>query len=175
MKVTDYFPDYVEVGYAKKSYGVKGDLRVFIEDGFKESLESARHCFFLLKGCMVPYFIKEASEGLVKFESCNNPEDTKAIVSRAIYLKKDQILTQDKEERPVDSFDFLTGYAVVEDSSENIIGDISEVVQYPQQEIATVTNGEHTFLIPVNEFNIKAINQEEKLVFMEIPEGLLDL
>ena len=175
MNITDYFPDYEEIGYTKKSYGVNGHLRVFIMEAFQSSFEKSRHCFFLLKGCLVPYFIEDQEDGIVKFESCESPEDAKSIVSKSIYLKKDQIIIS-KEKPEVDGFKVVIGFEMLDAETEEVVGTIADVVEYPQQEMAVVTTADGgEYLIPLNFENVKGIDVEEKLVSVEIPDGLLDL
>lgn len=171
MNITDYFPDYIEIGYTKKSYGVSGQLRIFIEEKYTSSFSDAEHCFFLMKGCLVPYFIENQEDELVKFESCKNPEDAKNLVSKGIFLHKDQAKDLTDIETNPNSFNFTVGFSLIDSDSEQVIGTITEVLVYPQQEIAMVGN----HMIPLNIHNIKGINQEEKLIFVEIPDGLLDL
>ena len=174
MNITDYFPEYKEVGYAKKSYGVNGHIRIFIEKGYEVTFDQAKHCFFLLKGCLVPYFIKDYENGVVKFDSCSNPEDTKVIASKSIYLHQDQILPMEVEEDS-EGFSLVEGYMLVNDETEEEIGLIRKIEVYPEQEIAVVEGKQQEYLIPLNFHNVKGIDQESRRIFVEIPQGLLEI
>jgi len=171
LNITDYFPDYVEIGYTKKSYGVSGQLRIFVQEEQSKSIAQAKHCFFLMKGCLVPYFIEDLDEDLIKFESSKNPEDAKTLVSKSIYIHNTQVVDVKAKEIDMNSFKFVEGFDLVNSESEEVVGAIDEVVVYPQQEIAMVAGN----MIPLNIHNVKGINQDEKLIFVEIPDGLLDL
>ncbi|GLR20002.1 ribosome maturation factor RimM [Portibacter lacus] len=173
MNITDIFPDYYEVGFTKKSYGVNGHLRISINDEFQTSFRKAEHCFFLLKGCLVPYFIENLDEDLIKFESCHNPENAKEMVSKTIYLHEDQITERDQISES--EYAIFNGFKLVDHQSEQVVGVIAEIVSYPEQEIAMVIQDDNEFMIPLNVHNIKGINQDEQLIFVEIPEGLLDI
>lgn len=170
MNITDYFPQYKEVGYTKKSYGVNGFLRIFISEGYLPSITNASHVFFLLKGCLVPYFIESYEDGLIKFESCKNPEDAKAIVAKGIFLHQDQV-SEVKPSKEVNSFSMVEGFELYNSETDELIGTIDEVLIYPQQEIASIGD----ILIPLNFENVKGIDVEGKCVFVEIPEGLLEI
>jgi 16S rRNA processing protein RimM len=170
LNITDYFPAYKEVGYTKKSYGVNGHLRIFIEDDYLPSIESVQHVFFLLKGCLVPYFIQSYEDGLIKFESCEHPEDAKALVAKTIYMHEDQII-EVAPSTEVNSFAIVEGFELYDADTEELIGTVDEVVVYPQQEIAHIGN----IMIPLNFENVKGIDMEGKSVFVEIPEGLLEI
>lgn len=179
MDIIDYFPEYTEIGYTKKSLGIQGKLRFFVEEVFEESIFKAEHCFFVLKGCMVPYFIdstlSEIQSGVIKFESTDTPEESKELVSKAIYLHKNQILDSNVKKETL-TFDFLVGFEMRDSESEAYIGVVKQIEEYPEQEIAIVVGKNNVeYLIPLNEFNFKGTDEDSKLVFVEIPEGLLDL
>ncbi len=179
MNITDYFPKYREVGYTKKTFGVNGRIKIQIQDAFVDSISSAKHCFFMLKGCMVPYFIdnskEEREDGIIKFESTTDPETAKVIVGRPIYLHEDQVqitLTiQDKFR-----FSFVKGKILFDGESEQEIGTIIEIEEYPQQEMLIVQGrGGQEYMIPIHKSNYKGMDKEGNRVFLDIPEGLLDL
>lgn len=179
MNITDYFPDYIEVGYLKKTTGINGKLRYFVEPEFAESITSAAHCFFLLKGCMVPYFLVnkggERADGILKFDSVKNPEDAKVIVSRTIYLHKDQIVASTLGKSKL-TFEFIRGLEIFNVASKESIGVVTSIESYPEQEIAIVIGkDDKEFMLPVNEFNFKGLDEEERHAYFEIPDGLLDL
>jgi len=144
-----------------------------IHDDFESSLAEAEHCFFLLKGCLVPYFIDKYESGQIKFESCNNPEDCKSIVSRSIYLHKSQIHAI--EEKEAESFQKVIGFQLLNAEDESLLGSIVAVEEFPQQEMAIVESEANEFMIPLNVHNVKAVDLERKIVYIEVPDGLLEL
>lgn len=179
MNITDYYPDYLEIGYTKKTFGVKGRLKFVAEGQYVASMLEVEHSFFIMKGCMVPYFIvndaAERADGVIKFESASDPESAKLLVSKSIYLHKDQIIASDFVAEGL-AFDFLKGMQMFNDNNQELIGVVDNIVEYPEQEIAIVIDeNEKEYLIPVNQFNIKEVNSEKMEVYIDIPEGLLDL
>ena len=50
-----------------------------------------------------------------------------------------------------------------------------EVIENPAQDILIVMVGEKEVMVPLTEALLLGINQDEKLIQMDIPEGLLDL
>lgn len=162
----------------KKATGTSGKLKINVEEKFVESLEKTRNCYFLLKGCMVPYFIQKRSDlanSLIKFESINSPEETKVIAGKAIYLHNDQIIPSDIAANQL-VFGFIEGLQLKDSNTEKLVGIITSVEEYPEQEIAIVKNASNQeFLVPVNEHNYKGMDETETIVYIEIPEGLLDL
>ena len=75
----------------------------------------------------------------------------------------------------IEEINSLIGYNVV--TSENItIGAINEVIQNPGQWLLSVISDTNkTILIPLHEHFIVKIDNDKKLLIMEIPEGLTEI
>ena len=58
--------DYQSVGFTKKTYGVKGELKVNIPDNYLEDFAQAEVLFLGLAGRKIPYFIE-----YINFENLN--------------------------------------------------------------------------------------------------------
>jgi 16S rRNA processing protein RimM len=179
LSITKFFPDYKEIGYTKKTTGVNGKLRIHIEPTFIDSISEAKHCFFLVKGCMVPFFIVNSEDdildGIIKFESIKNPEKAREMVSKTIYLHEDQI-NQSNVEVDQLTFSIVEGFDLYDEEKNEKVGQILSVELFPEQEIATVLKADgNEALLPLNFHNVKGIDQEQKIIYVEIPEGLLDL
>jgi len=63
----------------------------------------------------------------------------------------------------------------VQDKTHGVLGEIKEIIEYPQQEMAAIIIKEKEVLIPLNEQLILEIDEEKKLISMDLPEGLLNL
>lgn len=179
MNITDFYPDYKEVGYTKKTFGVSGKLRIHIHDSFLPSILKADHCFLLIQGCMVPYFIinkeEEKREGVLEFDWINTPEEAKEIVAKTIFLHTDQIKEGAREINTL-TFGFLEGFSLFDDETEEEVGYIQSIDTYPEQEIATVVKEDGgDFMIPLNAESITGIDEEGKNLWMIIPDGIIDL
>jgi 16S rRNA processing protein RimM len=61
------------------------------------------------------------------------------------------------------------------DENEGELGEISAINEFPQQLIATVTYKDCEVLFPLNEEIIKGIDVVKNLVFIDLPDGLLDI
>jgi 16S rRNA processing protein RimM len=55
------------------------------------------------------------------------------------------------------------------------IGNIEEVREFPQQEMAIIIRKNSEILIPLNASLIEAIDKEANTVEMNLPEGLLEM
>lgn len=84
-------PDqYVNIGFTKKAYGSKGQIKVVIHEQFVEDFAQSEHIFITLMGKPAPFFIEGievAGDILLKVDDINSPEDAKQITSKDLFLR----------------------------------------------------------------------------------------
>jgi 16S rRNA processing protein RimM len=61
------------------------------------------------------------------------------------------------------------------DRSKGEIGIFEKVVDLPQQTIAQIKNGDKEILVPMIPEFIEGVNKKEKILFLNLPDGLVDL
>ena len=62
---------YVSIGYTRKPVGIKGELRLHVEERYLEDFLQAKVLFLEMGGAPVPYFVESiriAKTPIVKFE-----------------------------------------------------------------------------------------------------------
>jgi 16S rRNA processing protein RimM len=55
------------------------------------------------------------------------------------------------------------------------LGRIIEVIEFPQQEMAVISHNKNEIFIPINENLIEKIDKEKQYIYMNLPEGILDI
>ena len=75
------------------------------------------------------------------------------------------------DDLPLASF---TGFVLVDIEGQDI-GVIKEVVQYPEQLMAVVDVDSQDVLVPLNETFIQGVDPEQSAIWVDLPEGLLDI
>ena len=169
---------FQSIGQLKKPHGLRGELKIEVEDRFLEDLLEARVLYVDLRGTPLPYFIAGIrGEGmlLIKLEEVDSREDAMLLSHREVFLPAVEIsVPQDEEPEPDALFAELIGYRIV-DRTHGEVGPVEDVVEYPQQWMAVVRYRGREVLIPLVEAFIRELNPEERLLAMELPEGLLDL
>ncbi|MEZ4885994.1 MAG: ribosome maturation factor RimM [Chitinophagales bacterium] len=172
-------PNYCKVGFVSKPKGLKGALRVSFEDFFLAYLEENQidHIFVDIKGQFAPFFI-EAIEGLdsnaasIKFEDIDNIKAASPLQNSSLYFEEDLLkiyLEADEEE-----WEYLIGYTLIDDSHQTI-GVIEGIVYLPQHELLQLTYADRELLIPIHEDMVIIIDEQAKILQMELPEGILEL
>jgi len=165
---------YVKIGSILKPVGTRGEMKTDIPDEFLEDFIHAGHIFLLINGSYVPYFIesvRETNQILVKFEEMDDPEDASTISLKDIYMEEKNVTSsefanqKDKEQ--------LLGYTVFSEN-ENI-GTITGVEIFPQQIMAVVQRDSKQFYLPLIDQFIVDIDDNAKVIHMNLPEGILDI
>lgn len=163
------------IGYITKTKGLKGELQLFFE--FEEYEELDFDVLFLeVNGKMVPFFVSsyklyENKTGLFYFDDVDHIDKASPLVKKKAYLPLSQ-----KPERDLNEFYYtdLKGFIAI-DETLGELGEIIEVNEYPQQFVATVNYQNKEILFPLNEDFIVEIDDEENILTLDLPEGLLDV
>ena len=171
--------DYQSIGYTKKTYGVQGEVKLKIEDDYLESLAQAEVLFLAIDGRKIPHFIEYINFDppfVIKFEEYDTRESALDLTGREIFLRLSDLceIQAPMEPSAATSFQSLTGYTIV-DRSSGWKGRIKRVVEYPQQVMGIVEDQEKEILIPLIDQLIVAIQEGQKEILMDLPEGILDL
>lgn len=168
----------VSIGFTKKPHGLKGEIKLHVEERYLEDLLNADIVILDLKGKQTPFFVEDVRVGnniIAKFEDINTPEAAMGIASKELFLRESDLIPDDEREIEVDipPFEHCVGYMIKNEGKE--VGTINEIAEFPQQEMAIVIYNKKEILIPLNHQFIKKVDDAKKVIEMELPEGLLDL
>lgn len=163
------------IGYVTKTKGLKGEVQVFFE--FEDYNQLAPEIIFAdMNGKLVPYFVssyklQKNSTGYFYFDDLDHIDKAQLLVKKKLYLPLTEKPARGEEEfRYTD----LKGFMAF-DETLGKLGEVTDVHEYPQQFVAAVFYKEKEVLFPLNEDFIVEIDEEEKLLTVDLPEGLLDV
>ena len=173
--------DFVAIGKLKKPHGLKGEIKLVIEDRFWDSMTDGIEAFFVEQaGKKTPFFIeylRGKSSSIIKLEEIDSKELAMTIANRTIYLRRKDILMTDEEMAASESdleYAFMKNY-ILSDKHLGEVGSIKEIADYPQQEMAVIHYNNKEILIPLLPDWIIHIDRDNKTVILQLPEGLLEL
>jgi len=171
--------NYILIGNTRKSYGIKGEMKLKIDETYLEDIFKLQVLFLKINGKQVPYFVESVRVGnalLIKFEDINSPEETISIASKEIYAREADLIPEEDRTIEVEGLEFerFKGYTIT-DVEKGRVGVIKDIVEYPQQELAVVEYKKREILIPLNQKLIESIDESKKVLVLNLPEGLLDL
>ncbi len=168
--------DFFILGKIAKCNRKTGELTLAFDTREPASFYETKIIFIEIDGGLVPFFIsnlrpKSRDNCLVVLEDFNTPEKAEKLVGNDVYLSNDQL-----GEISDDQFyaNEIIGYEVI-DEVHGAIGTIEQIIENTQQEILQIRFGKKEILIPLVDEIFDKINRRQKKLFINAPEGLIDL
>ena len=165
-----------KIGLFNKPHGIHGELQFTFTDDIFDRVD-CDYLICLLDGIFVPFFIEEYrfrsdSTALVKREGIETAERARMFTNVEVYFP---VKHAEEAEDGELSWNFFVGFRM-EDVRHGELGEVVEVDTATVNTLFVVEqeDGEE-LLIPAQEEFIVEINQEKKLITVELPEGLLNL
>jgi 16S rRNA processing protein RimM len=168
--------DYINIGKMVASFGLKGELILKHSLGKKTMLKEVRALFIEeVKGSYIPYFIasskaKDGEEIYVKLEGVESKEAANRLTTKPVWLLDADFRKLAGKDAPIS----LLGYAVITDEEENL-GPIEEVIEQPHQVLLRINLEGNEALIPLHAETLDKIDRVKKIVYVTLPDGLLDV
>lgn len=166
---------YFKIGKLAASHGLSGELVLQHNLGKKTSLKGLVNIFIEAQPSnFMPYFIEKTSiksenETYIKLEEINNKEDARKLTPKDIWLEEKDFKKYAQESSPIG----LLGYHIIDGDAD--LGEIIEVIEQPHQILCSIIYKEKEALIPIHESNLIKVDKKNKKVFVELPEGLLEI
>ena len=165
-----------KIGLFNKPHGIHGELQFTFTDDIFDRVD-CDYLICLLDGIFVPFFIevyrfRSDSTALVKLEGIDTAERARMFTNVEVYFP---VKHAEEAEDGELSWNFFVGFRM-EDVRHGELGEVVEVDTTTVNTLFVVEqeDGEE-LLIPAQEEFIVEINQEKKLITVELPEGLLNL
>lgn len=170
------FEDVFSIGKIIKPHGIEGEMQFeFTTDVF--DTENAEYLIFDIDGILVPFFIESYrfnsdKSAFIFFEDIDSDEKARRFSGKTVYLENAFL---DKVETEVVSINYFVGFSVV-DTQAGRIGELVDVDESTQNTLFVVKNeANEEILIPANDDFVEKIEHETKTIFLNLPEGLLDI
>lgn len=163
------------IGQITKPHGVNGEMSFsFTSDVFDR--EDVPYFIFEIEGILVPFFVEEyrfkgSTTGLLKLEGVKSDTQAREFAGMTIYLPKKFL---EKVEDTEIELDYFAGFSLV-DAEKGLLGVISEVDQTTENVLFVIPTVNDELLIPAGEEYIEKIDHDKKIIYVRLPEGLLDL
>lgn len=172
----------IEMGKLGKPHGLKGEISFFFNSYAWDDVE-ADYLIVECDGLFVPFFLEEYrfkndEEAFLKIKRIDNDTQASELGGCTVYLEKKQLpedyVAQQAENGELD-IDFYIGYNIQLSNGTNV-GVIDGVDDSTVNELfCIVTPAGDEVLIPASDDYILEVDDNNKTIIMELPEGLLDL
>lgn len=167
--------DYFYLGLITKPFGYKGQAHIFLDTDEPDKYSSLDAVFLNIDGELLPYMIEDfqsrgANQAVIKFVDVDGDE-IKSLLKSEIYLPISLLppLTGNKF-----YFHEVIGFTVI-DAEKGNIGTVVEFIDVLQQPIMQIDFNGTEILIPAVDQFFKTIDRTTKEIFIEAPEGLIDV
>lgn len=165
-----------KIGLFNKPHGIQGELSfTFTDDIFDRT--DCEYLVCLMDGILVPFFIEEyrfrsESTALVKLEGVDSAEQARRFTNVEVFFPLSYVSEDWSDEL---SWHFFLGYDMWE-VHHGKLGVLSEVDESTMNMLFIIeTEKGEELLVPVCEEFIKDVDQHDRKIVLNLPEGLLQL
>ena len=168
---------YTSIGSFLNPHGYKGKISVFLNLKKAKNFKFPESIFVEIQQTLIPFFIEEKTAPqnnklVIKLTDINTEEAVLQFRKKEIFIT-DEAFGKIKFDSNA-NLSFI-GFEVY-DKSLGLIGTLVDILEYPGQEIFKIRGfSKEEILIPVNNSFIDKIMKSKKKIFVNTPEGLLDI
>ena len=166
-----------QLGHITGTYGLSGELHVFMDTDRPEYYQNLESVFVLQKGgeTLIPFFIStfrlKGDKATIGFEDIISKDQAKMLVGSSLYLPLDQLPKLEGQEF---YYHELLQWSV-HDQNLGELGTITSInLQSPQPLIVMDYKG-YEVLIPFTDEIVTGIDRARQAISVQLPEGLLDV
>ena len=161
-----------KIGKLGKTHGVKGEVSFLFDDDVFDRVD-ADYLILMIDGILVPFFMEEYrfrsdTTAIVKFCDIDTQERARELTGCDVYFPR--ALT-DSDKGSI-SWAEIVGYSIVDANTGRTVGKIASIDDSTINILFCLEDGT---LIPASEELITDIDQENRIITINIPQGLLDL
>ena len=167
--------DCIYLGKILKPFSYKGELKIYIEDFYIDQIKELDSFLLKIQGSYIPFTIKAITKNKsnifrISLDGIDSEDLAKKLTGIEIYSENNLIKSENSKTNKNYIFIDFVIY-----NNNSIIGKIIDIIENKNQDLFVVVFNEKRILIPlVDEFGVK-IDNDNKKILMNLPEGLTDL
>ncbi len=167
--------NYYHIGKIVATHGLTGEVVLQHALGKKTDLKGLETVFIEdKKDSFLPYFVentgaKNEQEVYIKLEGFQTKEIARRLNQKDIWILKQDFDKFAAKSSPIS----LLGYMMINKGQE--IGEVLEVIEQPMQVLCKIHYNGNEALIPIHSESLQKIDKKKRQVFVDLPEGLLDI
>lgn len=168
----------VEVGKLNKPHGINGEISATISDIV--NVEDLKFIILDIDGIFVPFYIIELRQKsgdvyLLTFEDVNSDNQVREYTNKTIYLMVDDAAVSIiGDNNGMYASDFI-GFEI-EDLGIGVVGQIIDIDDSTSNVLFVVQKKDETIAyVPIVNEYIEDISIDNKLITMDLPDGLIEL
>jgi len=168
--------EVVKIGKLNKPHGIHGEISFTFS---KDVFDRVENPFLIceLDGIFVPFRLLEYrftsdNSALVRLNTIDSDEKARRFANHDVFFAKKQL----PEENPEEDFtwDYFIGFEL-EDQRYGLLGTISAIDDSTLNTLFILQKDKDELLIPASEGIITKIDDVNKRIFVDLPEGFLEI
>ena len=164
--------DVYKIGKLGKVHGVKGEISFLFDDDVFDRTD-ADYLVLDMDGILVPFFIEEYrfktdDNALMKFEGIDTQERARELTGCEVYFPREMADNDDEQL----SWATIVGYELIDANTNKSAGRIASVDDATINILFELEDGK---LIPASEELITHVDTKKQQIFIQLPEGILEL
>ena len=168
--------DFCFAGLLLKPTGNKGEVILKFNKDLSKEILKLESILIEVDGKLVPFFIesiktKSTKTVVAKLDGVDSEDDTNEFIDSNFFIAPEN---QQVIDLNLDNYYDVVGY-VVKDENEELIGSVVDFIDVVNNPLLNVKTKSGEILIPANDDLIIEIDDDDKIIIMHIPQGLLDL
>ncbi|MEQ8243738.1 ribosome maturation factor RimM [Fulvivirga sp.] len=164
-----------QLGYVIKKHGVKGEVSVLLDVDFPEEYSELESVFVEINQKLVPFFIETIQirddKAVIKFEDIDDGPAADELKAKRVFLPLSTLPELDPGKF---YYHQVVGYTV-KDQKLGEVGIITGIFTSNMQDLITVDYDGTEILIPINDDIVHDADHENKILNVDLPEGLMDV
>lgn len=168
--------DCYYLGLIAKLHGFKGEVSLFLDVSNPADYQGLDALYLDMSGQLTPFFIegfklKNKGFAAVKFEGIETEEAAIRLLKKKAYLSLEVLPALDQSS----FYDHeIIGYKVF-DNEKGAIGVVQDVIDMTANPLLQLDFNGTEILVPIFEGLIQKVERKKKELYIQAPEGLIDL
>lgn len=168
--------DCFQLGHISKKHSFKGEVIFHLDTDQPERYENLESVLVDVNGNLIPFFMEQTrlmgnNKLRVKFEDVNNEQEANHMIGAELFLPLAALPPLSGKKF---YFHEVIGYTAI-DNTHGDIGIIEDVLDDSAQLIFLIKKEEQEILVPAIDEFIDRLDRKVKVVYLNTPEGLLDI
>ncbi len=169
--------DSYKLGVILKPHGISGEVVLKFDNDIKEKHFELESILIDIDGGLVPFLFEtiqqQTNETIIaKFILINTVEEARELNAKTFYVTND---IAEKLGLTIDElYKDITGFKVV-DKKRGEIGIVNDIIDYTNHSVLQAYQGKKEILIPFDPALVKEIDPSQKIVSVDLPDGLLEV
>jgi 16S rRNA processing protein RimM len=163
------------LGKIVRTHGVKGDVMILLDADDPQRYKKIKSVYVETDGELTSFTIKQVSIqndiAKVHIEGVDDMTKAEEFIRCEVYMPLTLLPKLDENKF---YFHEIINFKVI-DKTKGEIGIFEKVVDIPQQTIGQIKNGNKEILVPMIPQFIERVDRNEKILYLDLPEGLVDL